>query len=301
MAAALRPARAPAPSAQRAWLAATRPRTLTASVVPVLAGLALAARAGSFQPLLALATLADALLIQVTVDLANDYFDFRSGVDQHDRLGPPRATGRVLAPERVRRAMLLVLGLAALLGLGLVLAGGWPILAVGVAALLAALAYAGGPRPLGHVGLGEAFVFAFFGPLASAGTFYLQAHAWTAQAVLAGVPAGLVSAAILLVNNIRDAATDARAGKRTLAVRLGAARAWRVYALLLAAAFAPPVLLWRATGSAALLLPLAAAPLALWLARRGPTLRGRALNGLLAQTSLLNAALGLLLAGGLLL
>jgi 1,4-dihydroxy-2-naphthoate octaprenyltransferase len=290
----------------RAWLAALRPRTLTASVMPVLAGLALASRLGPLRPLVALGTLLAALLIQVTVDLANDYFDYRKGVDTAERLGPPRATGRELAPRSVRAAMLASLGASALLGLGLVRTGGWPILAIGLAALLSALAYAGGPRPLGHLGLGEAFVFAFFGPVAALGTVLLQVPSASGPqllgAALVGAPMGLLSAAILLVNNIRDVPTDARAGKRTIAVRLGAGLAWAVYAGLLAVAYAVVALLpFLLVTSLGALLPLVTLPAAIALARRARRLEGRALNRALVQTAMLHAAFGVLLAVGVLL
>lgn len=287
-------------SPARAWLRALRLRTLGASVVPVLAGTALAWERGALHPAVALATLGAALLVQLGTNLANDYYDHLKGVDRADRLGPTRVTGTLLAPGRVRAAMLLTLAGAAALGLYLVWVGGWPILAVGAAALVCALAYAGGPKPLGHLGLGDLFVFVFFGPVAVAGTYFLQAQAWPAEAWLLGVPLGALGAAILVVNNVRDIPTDARAGKRTLAVRLGARASWGEVALLLALAYAMPSALWLGLGQGpGVLLPLFSLPFAAWLWRGcwcSPG--GQALNAMLARTAGLHALYGALLAAG---
>jgi 1,4-dihydroxy-2-naphthoate polyprenyltransferase len=295
-----------------AWLAAARPRTLAAAFVPVIVGLALAARAdGAAAPVavaggvldgicplrrggldlpLAALTLATALLIQIATNLANDYFDFAHGADGPGRLGPQRlsATGHAVA---IRHAMVGVVVLAAAAGLYLVARGGWPILVIGVASLISAIAYTGGPFPLAYHGLGDVFVFAFFGPVAVGGTYLLQRGVIAPAVLLAAVPVGCLAMAILVVNNLRDVDGDRRVGKRTLAVRIGA-RATRVqYVGLLAVAFASVVLLgaW---------LPLLAAPLAAWegvsLWRR----RGAELNASLAGTARLHLVFGLLLAVG---
>jgi 1,4-dihydroxy-2-naphthoate octaprenyltransferase len=286
-------------SPPQAWVAALRLRTLSASVGPVAAALALAWDRGVFEPLVGAATLGAAVLIQLGVNLANDYFDHLKGVDTAERLGPPRVTGTQLAPQRVRDAMVLTLLLAAGLGVFLVLRGGVPILLVGLASLVCAVAYAGGPRPLGHLGLGDVFVFVFFGPLATACAFYLQAGTWPLEAALVGVPSGALGAAILVVNNVRDIATDARAGKHTLAVRMGARASWAEYGLMLALAYAAPLALWGLGLGWPVLLPLASLPLALMVWRacvQHPG--GPGLNRLLLRTAGLHALFALLLALG---
>lgn len=290
----------PSMSPARAWVAALRVRTLGAGAAPVLVGGALAWDAGAFSVPVFAATLAAALLIQVGVNLANDYYDHRKGVDRADRLGPARVTGKALHEAAVLRATLAVLGLAALLGAYLAWVGGLPILAIGAIALVCALAYAGGPWPLGHHGLGEAFVFVFFGPVAVAGTWHLQTGAIAdPRGWLSGVPLGALSAAILLVNNIRDIPTDARAGKRTLAVRLGARRSWAAYALLLALAYLALLALAARHGpSPAALLPWLSLPLALATLRQGLRSEGPALNAVLARTAQLTLLFGALLALG---
>lgn len=290
----------PAMAPGRAWVQALRLRTLGAGAAPVLVGGALAWDRGAFDGVVFGATLAAALLIQVGVNLANDYYDHRKGVDRADRVGPPRVTGKALPEAAVLRATLLALGAAAALGLYLVSVGGLPILAIGAAALVCALAYAGGPWPLGHHGLGEVFVFVFFGPVAVAGTYHLLAGdiaylpAW-----LGGVPLGALSAAILLVNNIRDVPTDARAGKRTLAVRLGPRRAWVLYGLFLALAYGMLLGMLRQHGAApAGLLPFLSLPLAAWTLREGLRSEGAALNAVLARTAQLTLLFAALFALG---
>jgi 1,4-dihydroxy-2-naphthoate polyprenyltransferase len=290
---------APSMRPAQAWVAALRVRTLGASVAPVLVGTAVAARHGALDFAVAGGTLAAALLIQLAVNLANDYYDHLKGVDRADRMGPPRVTGNVIPAARVKAAMVLALTAAALLGVWLASVGGLPVLLVGAASLVCAVAYAGGPRPLGHLGLGEIFVFTFFGPVAVAGTAFLQLHAWPADALLAGVPLGALSAAILVVNNVRDIPTDARAGKRTVAVRIGVRGSWMEYALLLALAYAMPLLVWVRFGlGAPVLLPLLTLPVGVLVLRRGTRATGPDLNPVLVQTAGLHALFGLLLALG---
>lgn len=287
-------------AASRAWVEALRLRTLPAGAAPVLVGLGLAWGRGFFDPLVATVCLAAALLIQIGVNLANDYFDHRSGVDRADRLGPARVTGKVLPERSVFAAMVLVLAMATLLGAWLALRGGWPIVVIGVLSIAGAILYAGGPWPLGHHGLGEVLVFAFFGPIAVAGTFYLQAGGFPFVAWVSGIPLGALAACILIVNNVRDIPTDARAGKRTLAVRLGPRGAWALYAALLGVAYAVPVGGWLAHGQGlTVLAPLLTLPLAVATLRSCLAAEGAALNPLLARTALLLAAFGVLFAGGL--
>ncbi len=205
-----------------AWVLATRPRTLTAASAPVVAGTGFAAADGVFAAVPAAAALVGGLLIQIATNLANDYFDFVKGSDTAERLGPVRVTqAGLLAPGSVWRGMLLTMGAAFLIGVYLVVVGGWPVVAIGLLSLAFAVGYSGGPYPLSYHGLGDVGVFVFFGLAATAGTYYVQALAWSADAILAGVGMGAFSTAMLVVNNFRDRETDAAAGKRTLAVRFG--------------------------------------------------------------------------------
>ena len=206
----------------RVWLLAARPKTLAAAAAPVAAGTGLAAASGRFSLLPAAAALLGALLIQVATNLANDYFDFVKGGDTPSRVGPTRVTqAGLLAAESVRIAMWVVLASAFGVGIYLVSVGGWPIVVIGLASLVCAVAYTGGPFPLAYHGLGDLFVFIFFGLVAVGGTYYVQALSLSEGAVWAGVGLGAFSTAILVVNNLRDRETDQAAGKRTLAVRIG--------------------------------------------------------------------------------
>lgn len=206
----------------RAWILAIRPRTLSAAAAPVVAGSGFAAADGVFSQLPALSALAGALFIQIATNLANDYYDFVKGGDTAERLGPVRVTqAGILPPEAVFRGTVAALVLAFLTGAYLVWVAGWPVAAVGLLSMLLGVCYTGGPYPLSYHGLGDAFVFAFFGPVAAATTYYVQAGVWSPGTIVAGVGLGAFSTAILVVNNLRDRATDAAAGKRTLAVRFG--------------------------------------------------------------------------------
>jgi 1,4-dihydroxy-2-naphthoate octaprenyltransferase len=284
----------------RAWLLAARPATLPAAVVPVLVGTAAAASEGArLRPLIFVATLACALLIQIGTNFANDYSDFYRGADHEGRLGPVRATqSGMISPANVRRGIVVAFGLAVLLGGGLVWIGGWPILVIGALSVLAGLAYTGGPYPFGYYGLGDAFVFVFFGLIAVGGTAYLQMGAWSHFALVLSVPIGLLVTNILVVNNLRDLPTDRAAGKRTLAVRIGDRATRLQYALFTALAFVVPVALALTDASRRwLLLPLVTLPLAAALVRRVLGGRaGRELNGILKRTGQLLLLFGLLLA-----
>lgn len=287
----------------RAWLLASRPRTLPAALVPVVVGSALALQDGRFRPLPALAALLAALLIQVGTNFANDLFDWEKGADSATRLGPTRVTSAgLLSPAAVRGGMLVAFGLAALVGLYLIAIGGWPILLIGVASILSGIAYTGGPFPLGYNGLGDLFVFLFFGFVAVMGSYYVQALAVTPLSLLVSLPVGALATAILVVNNVRDAETDRLAGKRTLAVLLGRNAARAEYLLLLALAYGTPLLLWRPLGlSPWVLLPLVTLPLAARLARTLLRSEGAILNSVLAGTARLLALYGGLFALGIVL
>src|SRR5215210_4526027 len=205
---------------------AARPRTLPAAVAPVLVGTALAATEDTFHVLRFLAALIGALFIQVGTNLSNDYSDARRGADMEDRLGPVRVTaGGLMPPRQVLVGTYVAFGVAVAAGLYLAAVAGWELLLVGAASILAGVLYTGGPRPYGYEGLGELFVFLFFGIVAVAGSYFVQTEGLRWEAFALAVPVGLLAAAILVVNNVRDVDTDRRAGKRTLAVKLGRERA----------------------------------------------------------------------------
>jgi 1,4-dihydroxy-2-naphthoate octaprenyltransferase len=280
---------------------AARVRTLPASVAPVLVGTSLALGASHFHPLAFVAALLGAIFIQVGTNLSNDYSDARRGADSDDRLGPVRVTaGGLVPPRQVLVATYVTFGLAVACGAYLVAVAGPELLAVGAASILAGVLYTGGPRPYGYEGLGEVFVFLFFGIVAVAGSYFVQVQELPWQAFVCAVPVGLLASAILLVNNVRDIETDRRAGKRTLAVRLGRPRTRALYGWMLAAAFIAAPLPW-ALGSmtAWLFLTWLALPLAARLVR---TVRARtdgpALNAALARTGVLQLVFCLLLAAG---
>jgi len=288
--------------ALRVWVLAARPKTLTAAVAPVLVGTGLAVHYGVAAGGPALAALLGAVLIQIGTNLANDYYDFLRGGDAADRVGPVRVTqAGLVPPATVRRATILTLSAALVPGLYLVWVGGWPIVLIGVASIACAVLYTGGPFPLAYHGLGDVFVFIFFGLVAVGGTYYVQAGSWPPDALIAGAALGALSTALLVVNNLRDIETDARAGKRTLAVRLGRRGTRAEYALLLAAAAALPPLAvlirdWPVTALACLLVaPIARSPLRAVMTAEDP----RELIPALGATAKLGVLYGALLALGL--
>jgi 1,4-dihydroxy-2-naphthoate octaprenyltransferase len=289
---------APLP-ALRTWLLAVRPATLPAAASGVVVGLGAALAVGAaFRPDTAVGCLAVAILLQVLANLANDLSDFRRGADTPDRAGPTRvASAGLVTPRQLELAIGLTIAAAGLVGAWLAWVGGPAIVALGILAVVAALAYTGGPWPYGYRALGEVFVFIFFGLVAVVGTAYLQALRFEALFVVAAIPMGALITAILVVNNLRDIPTDAAAGKRTLAVVLGRRAATVEYGLLLALAFAVPVALLLAGQGIAQLLPLCSAPFAAPLLR---TVRGfaepRQLNAMLAGTARLALVFGALFA-----
>ena len=289
------------PAGWQVWWTAARPRTLPLGATPVLVGIALAwAEGNAPRWLAAFATLLAALLIQIGTNLHNDAADHERGNDPPDRLGPLRVTAAGWASAAtVRGAARIAFGSAFLLGCYLAAVGGWPIVAIGIASLLAGVAYSGGPRPISHTPSGELFVWTFFGVLAVAGSHWLQATQPSAAAMLAGAVLGLPAAAVLLVNNLRDLAADLRAGRRTLAAALGEARSRRLHAaLMLAPFFALPLLAMLLPGRHGLWLALLALPVCLKVVRRMRTAQGIELNGVLADTARAQFVFGLLLAIG---
>jgi 1,4-dihydroxy-2-naphthoate octaprenyltransferase len=291
------------PTPLKIWLLAARPRTLPAGVAPVLVGTALAIHEGTFRAGAFIAALLGAVFIQVGANLSNDYSDARRGADTEDRLGPVRVTaGGLVPPKQVLTATYVSFGLAVLCGVYLIVIAGWVILAIGAASILAGVLYTGGPRPYGYDGLGDLFVFLFFGIVAVAGSYYAQVERLEWAAFALAVPVGLIAAAILDVNNIRDAPTDARVGKRTVAVRLGRSRARDLYAFEIYVAYLIPPVVWLAGSDLDVWVLLcwlslpAAVPLVRMVRRHddGPTL-----NQALAKTGMLQLAFCLLLSAGL--
>jgi 1,4-dihydroxy-2-naphthoate octaprenyltransferase len=302
-------------SKSKAWLMAARPQTLPAAAAPIAVGTGLAAHEGVFAPLPALAALVGAALIQIGTNFANDYYDAVKGADTEDREGFTRVTqSGLIPPASVKRAMYLTFLASILVGAYLVYVGGVPILVVGLLSVVSGIAYTGGPYPLGYHGLGDLFVFVFFGLVAVTGTYYVQAVTYLAAplsvavqweavplvAVLASLPVAAISTNILVVNNVRDRETDAATGKRTLAVRLGYRWSRVEYLAMLVVAYLVPVVLWLGFGFSPLVcLPVLTFPLAVRVSRTVLTeTSGEALNPALERTGQLLASHALLFAVG---
>jgi 1,4-dihydroxy-2-naphthoate octaprenyltransferase len=287
----------------RAWMLAIRVPTLSAAVVPVLVGTAIALRERRVSLTVFIVTMCAALLIQIGTNLTNDLFDFQKGADTGERLGPVRVVQSGLISERqVALASALSFGVAIVLGIYLAMVGGWPIVAIGLAAVVSGIAYTGGPWPLGYHGLGDVFVFIFFGVVAVVGTFYLQAGTVNTAALMASLPVAMLVTAILVVNNLRDVDTDRRAGKRTLAVRFGPAATRYQYAVLVLGAYVIVAAMWLAgANSAWAMLPWLTLPLGLRLVRYVWHNDGAPLNLALRQTAGLHLIFGVLLAASFLL
>jgi 1,4-dihydroxy-2-naphthoate polyprenyltransferase len=295
---------ASAPDGIRIWLMAARVRTLPAAIAPVLVGTALAGFQHVFHPLRFIAALIGAIFIQVGTNLSNDYSDARRGADAEDRLGPVRVTaGGLVPPRRVLVATYVSFGIAVLAGIYLIAVAGWLLLIVGAASILAGVLYTGGPRPYGYEGLGEVFVFLFFGIVAVAGSYFVQVKHFSWEAFALAVPVGLLAASILVVNNVRDIDTDRRADKRTLAVRLGRERTRGLFAAMVYVAYLLTPVTWLfGPLKPWVLLPWITLPIAAPIVR---TVRNRvdgpSLNRALAQTGVLQLSFCTLLAAGILL
>ncbi len=283
------------------WVQAARPRTLPAAAAPVLVATALAWRDDVFQPLAALACLLISLLMQIGANFANDLFDHQRGADTPDRLGPPRVTAMgLVSPAQMRHGLFVIFGLASLLGLYLITLRGWPVFALGIAIIAAALAYTGGPFPYGYNALGDLFVFLSFGVAAVCGTYYVQAGTVTPAAWSVSVPIGLLIVNILVVNNTRDIPTDRKTNKRTLAVLLGREAMLTEYLVCLLGAYLVPLGLWGlGLTSPGALLAWLSIPQAVALYREFAQTEGRALNQTLARTAQLALVYAVLLAVGL--
>jgi 1,4-dihydroxy-2-naphthoate octaprenyltransferase len=293
----------PAASGLRAWMLAIRVPTLSAALVPVLVGTALAMRDYRVSAAVFAVTLCAALLIQIGTNLTNDLFDFQKGADTGERLGPVRVVqSGLISQKQVAIASAVSFGIAIVLGLYLVMVGGWPIVAIGLAAVASGIAYTGGPWPLGYHGLGDVFVFVFFGIVAVLGTFYLQAGTINGAAIMASLPVAMLVTAILVVNNLRDVDTDRRAGKRTLAVRFGPGATRLEYAVLVLGAYVIAAAIWLGgANSAWAMLPWLTLPLGLKLVRYVWRQDGAPLNLALRQTAGLHLIFGVLLAASFLL
>lgn len=292
------------PNVIRIWLLAARLRTLPVGLAPVLVGTALAGAEGEFHPLRFVAAVLGALFIQVGANLSNDYSDARRGADTEDRLGPVRVTaGGLVPPRQVLIATYVTFGFAVVCGAYLIAVAGWQLLLVGVASIIAGVLYTGGPRPYGYDGLGELFVFLFFGVVAVAGSYFVQTEALEWEAFALAAPVGLLASAVLVVNNYRDMDTDRRAGKRTLAVRLGRDRTRVLFAAMVYGSYllTPATWLFGELGPW-VLLPLLTLPLAAPVVRivRNRT-DGPTLNEALAKTGMLELLFCVLLSAGVLL
>jgi len=287
----------------RIWLSAARPRTLPAAVAPVVVGSALAAHDGRFDAKAAALCLGFALLVQIGTNFANDYFDFVKGADTLGRVGPRRAVAAgLVSPSAMRRATACVFAAAFVAGLGLIAWGGPWMLGIGVASIVCGIAYTGGPWPLGYHGLGDVFVFIFFGLVAVGATYFVQTGLYGIDALLASIPVGLLAANILLVNNYRDFETDAAAGKRTLVVRLGRRAARAQFLASHAVAAGMPFVFLARGFPPCWLLPAALAPLAWRHAQRlGGAQTPAEQVALLGDTGRYLAAYAILFAAGALL
>lgn len=284
------------------WVRAARPATLTAALSPVLVGTAVAYLRGGARWDTALAALAGACAIQVGTNFANDFFDAEKGADTSSRVGPTRAVAAgLVTPRAMRTATALAFGTATLFGVYLVWAAGWPVVAIGIASILSGIAYTGGPYPLGYNGLGDVFVFLFFGLVAVLGTEFVQVGSVSMLGALAAVPVGAIATAILVVNNVRDRETDAMARKRTLVVRFGRRFGELEYAAAWVAANASVLALALFLDSPWPALPAVSTPLAARAHRRLARRDGAALNPVLAETARLLLVFSVLLATGLVL
>jgi 1,4-dihydroxy-2-naphthoate octaprenyltransferase len=284
------------------WILASRLKTLPAAISPVLVGVSLAIHDGEFKPFIAFMTLLAAVLIQIGANFSNDVYDFLKGSDREDRLGPTRATqSGLIPPENMKKGMCLVFAMAICVGFYLASIGGWPIVWIGLASIASAIAYTGGPYPLGYHGWGDVFVFIFFGIIAVPGTYYLQSGIVSYDSILLGIPLGALSTAILIVNNLRDADTDIKSDKRTLAVRLGKPFVKIEYIVMMVIAFATPIYILQFWDEFSLYIILFLLPISIQHIQSLYTKTGEALNEVLVDTAKFLFHFSLLLSIGLIL
>ncbi len=284
------------------WILASRLKTLPAAISPVLVGVSLAIHDGEFKPFIAFMTLLAAVLIQIGANFANDVYDFLKGSDREDRLGPTRATqSGLISPENMKKGMWIVFAMAIGVGFYLAYIGGWPIVWIGLASIASAIAYTGGPYPLGYHGWGDVFVFIFFGIIAVPGTYYLQSGIVSYDSILLGIPLGALSTAILIVNNLRDADTDIKSDKRTLAVRLGKPFVKIEYIVMMVIAFATPIYILQFWDEFSLYIILFLLPISIQHIQSLYTKTGEALNEVLVDTAKFLFHFSLLLSIGLIL
>ncbi|ASQ90827.1 1,4-dihydroxy-2-naphthoate polyprenyltransferase [Prosthecochloris sp. GSB1] len=289
------------PSRFESWMMAVRPKTLPAGAVPVIVASAVAAVDGVFRPTAAMVALFCALGIQVATNFINEIYDFRKGADTAERLGPTRTVAAGLIAEKTMISVSIALLVAVfLMGLYLVWLAGWPVLIIGLLSMFFAWAYTGGPCPIAYSGLGDLFVFVFFGLVAVGGTYYVQSQTLTVPVLVAAVAPGVFSVNILLVNNIRDIDTDRRVGKMTLPARIGAANARALYLFLTVTGYLVPVLMWFVGYPFWCMLSWLSLPLAIVQLRRLFTAEGRELNEVLAGTGKVMTVYGFLFSAGLL-
>ena len=283
------------------WLLAARLKTLPAAISPIMLGSALAFHDGSFHVFISFMTLIAALLIQIGANFANDVFDFQKGTDRQDRLGPTRATqAGLITPDKMKNAMWLIFALAICVGFYLAFIGGWPIVWIGLASIAAGIAYTGGPYPLGYHGWGDLFVFIFFGLIAVPGTYYLQTGIVNELSWYMGAVMGMLSTAILVVNNLRDIDTDKFSGKHTLAVRFGKYFSKIQYSLLILIPFLLPLYIWwNIENELSLLITFFLLPISFHLIKQIFSLTGRDLNLVLARTARFLFIFTILLSAGL--
>ena len=269
------------------WILAVRLKTLPAAISPVILGSALAFHDKIFSYVICIITLLAAVLIQIGTNFANDVFDFYKGADRDDRLGPIRVTqAGLIKPQSMIRAMWYTFSMAIFVGVYLAFVGGWPIVVIGLASILAGIAYTGGPYPLGYHGWGDIFVFIFFGIIAVPGAYYLQAQIVTDISIYMGVITGMLSTAILVVNNLRDVDTDKLSGKKTLAVRFGKKFSKIQYSILVLFPFYLPLCLWwKMDMGLSLLITLFLIPISIHLIIQIFSKTGSELNFTLARTA----------------
>lgn len=284
------------------WILAIRLRTLPAAMAPIFVGVSAAVLDDSFQFFPALAALLGAICLQIISNLANDVYDYEKGTDSYERLGPTRVTqSGLLSPTQVKRGIIFFISISLIIGIYLIIQTGWLILIIGVLAIMSAIAYTAGPFPLGYHGLGDLFVFIFFGIAATMGTYYVQTQDFTLGVFLASLPIGFLTVNILVINNLRDIQSDRKTGKGTLAVRIGEKWTRIEFIILLVLSYTMVLLLVAFNLFPTLILiTWVTIPLAIRITNRVYSQTGRALNIALAESGMLDFLFGLLFLGGVL-